>query len=451
MTAGGPGGSSPRGNTTFPGHLDVEMIRADFPVLARTVRNGNPLVYLDSGATSQKPVQVLDAERSFYELHNGAAHRGTHLLGEEATDVYEGARAKVAAFIGADVGEVVFTKNATEAINLVAYAMSNATAGGPGGSPPRGSTATGGAERFRVLPGDEILITEMEHHANLVPWQQLCERTGATLRWLSVTPDGRLDLDDLDRMITGRTKLVAVTHQSNVTGTIPPVTEIARAAHEKGALVLADAAQSVPHQPVDVAALGADFLAFSGHKMLGPYGIGVLFGRADLLEAMPPFLTGGSMIEVVRMEGSTFLPPPQRFEPGVPAVAEAAGLGAAVDYLSGLGMSAVAAHEESLTAHALDALREINGVRILGPDTTKDRGGAVAFDVEGVHPHDVGQVLDELGVAVRTGHHCAWPLHRALGVQASTRATFYVYNTHAEVDALADGIRYAQRFFGARQ
>jgi cysteine desulfurase/selenocysteine lyase len=422
----------------FPGHLDVEAIRADFPALARTVRNGNPLIYLDSGATSQKPVQVLDAERSFYERHNGAAHRGTHLLGEEATDVYEGARAKVAAFIGADVGEVVFTKNATEAINLVAYAMSNAT-------------VMGGSDRFRVLPGDEILITEMEHHANLVPWQQLCERTGATLRWLSVTPDGRLDLDHLDRMITGRTKLVAVTQQSNVTGTIPPVAEIASAAHDQGALVLADAAQSVPHQPVDVAALGADFLAFSGHKMLGPYGIGVLFGRADLLEAMPPFLTGGSMIEVVRMEGSTFLPPPQRFEPGVPAVAEAAGLAAAVDYLSDLGMDNVAAHEESLTAHALDALREINGVRILGPDTTKDRGGAVAFEVEGVHPHDVGQVLDELGIAVRTGHHCAWPLHRALGVQASTRATFYVYNNHAEVQALADGIRYAQRFFGARQ
>jgi cysteine desulfurase / selenocysteine lyase len=422
----------------FLGHLDVEAIRADFPVLARTVRNGNPLVYLDSGATSQKPYQVLDAERSFYERHNGAAHRGTHLLGEEATDVYEGARAKVAAFIGADAGEVVFTKNATEAINLVAYAMSNAT-------------LMGGSERFRVRPGDEILITEMEHHANLVPWQQLCERTGATLRWLSVTPDGRLDLDHLDRMITGRTKLVAVTQQSNVTGTIPPVAEIASAAHERGALVLADAAQSVPHQPVDVAALGVDFLAFSGHKMLGPYGIGVLFGRADLLEAMPPFLTGGSMIEVVRMEGSTFLPPPQRFEPGVPAVAEAAGLAAAVDYLSALGMGNVAAHEESLTAHALDALREINGVRILGPDTTKDRGGAVAFDVEGVHPHDVGQVLDELGVAVRTGHHCAWPLHRALGVQASTRATFYVYNSHAEVESLADGIRYAQRFFGARQ
>jgi cysteine desulfurase / selenocysteine lyase len=410
----------------FPEHLDVGAIRADFPVLARTVRNGNPLIYLDSGATSQKPVQVLDAERSFYERHNGAAHRGTHLLGEEATDVYEGARAKVAAFIGAGAGEVVFTKNATEAINLVAYTM-------------------------QASPGDEILITEMEHHANLVPWQQLCQRTGATLRWLGVTPDGRLDLDHLDQMITGRTKLVALTHQSNVTGTIPPVTEIARAAHEKGALVLADAAQSVPHQPVDVAALDVDFLAFSGHKMLGPYGIGVLFGRASLLEAMPPFLTGGSMIEMVRMEGSTFLPPPQRFEPGVPPVAEAAGLAAAIDYLTALGMDNVAAHEESLTAYALDALREINGVRILGPDTTKDRGGAVAFEVEGVHPHDVGQVLDELGVAVRTGHHCAWPLHRALGVQASTRATFYVYNNHAEVQALADGIRYAQRFFGARQ
>jgi cysteine desulfurase / selenocysteine lyase len=423
--------------THYPAHLDVEAIRADFPALARTVRNDKPLIYLDSGATSQKPRQVLDAERSFYELHNAAAHRGTHLLGEEATDVYEGARAKVAAFIGVDpntpsnLGQVVFTKNATESINLVAYALS-------------------GAGRLQVRPGDEILITEMEHHANLVPWQQLCERTGATLRWLSVTPEGRLDLDHLDDLITERTKLVAVTHQSNVTGTIPPIAEIVRVAHERGALVLVDGAQSVPHQPVDVAALGADFLAFSSHKMLGPFGIGVLFGRAELLEAMPPFLTGGSMIEVVRMEGSTFLPPPQRFEPGVPAVAEAAGLAAAVDYLSALGMGNVAAHEESLTAHALDILREMPGVRILGPDTTKDRGGAVAFEVDGVHPHDVGQVLDELGIAVRTGHHCAWPLHRALGVQASTRATFYVYNTHAEVDELAEGIRYAQRFFDVR-
>jgi cysteine desulfurase/selenocysteine lyase len=416
--------------------FDPEVVRKDFPVLSRTVRNDTPLIYLDSGATSQKPRQVLDAVRDAYELHNAAAHRGTHLLGEEATDLYEGARAKVAAFIGAAADEVVFTKNATEAINLVAYAMSNATAVG------------GFSERFRVLPGDEILITEMEHHANLVPWQQLCERTGATLRWLGVTPDGRVDLSGLDAAINGRTKLVAISHQSNVTGAVTPLDDVVTLAHARGALVLADAAQSVPHQPVDVAALGVDFLAFSGHKMLGPYGVGVLFGRAELLAGMPPFLTGGSMIEVVRMEGSTFLPPPQRFEPGVPFIAEAAGLGAAVDYLSTVGMENVAAHEESLTAHALEALRSISGVRVLGPDSTRDRGGTVAFEVDAIHPHDVGQVLDELGIAVRTGHHCAWPLHRAFGVQASTRASFYVYNTHAEVDALAEGIRHAQRFFG---
>jgi cysteine desulfurase/selenocysteine lyase len=419
--------------TTTAAPLDVAALKADFPILARTVREGKRLVYLDSGATSQRPRQVLDVERAYIETSNAAVHRGAHQLAEEATDAYEAAREKIADFIGVGVDEVVFTKNATEAVNLVAYALS----------------APGQNHDLQVRAGDEVLITEMEHHANLVPWQQLCERTGATLRWLDVTPEGRLDTDDLDTMITGRTRIVAVTHQSNVTGTVPPVAEIARVAHEKGALVLADGAQSVPHQPVDVTALGADFLVFSSHKMLGPYGIGVLFGRAELLEAMPPFLTGGSMIEVVRMEGSTFLPPPQRFEPGVPAIAEAAGLAAAVDYLTALGMDNVAAHEESLTAHALDALREIGGVRVLGPDTTKDRGGAVAFEVDGVHPHDVGQVLDELGIAVRTGHHCAWPLHRALGVQASTRASFYVYNTHDEVDALADGIRYAQRFFGA--
>ncbi len=418
--------------STFPQHLDVEAVRADFPILSRTVRNDKPLVYLDSGATSQKPVQVLDAERAFYTEHNSAAHRGAHLLGEEATDAYENARITVAAFIGADPGEIVFTKNATEAINLVAYAMSNSRSG-----------------RLHLGPGDEVVVTEMEHHANLVPWQQLCERTGATLRWFRVTPEGRLDLDDIDTLITGRTKIVAVTHQSNVTGVIPPVAEIARAAHEQGALVLADGAQSVPHQPVDVAALGVDFLAFSGHKMLAPYGIGVLFGRAEVLAEMPPFLTGGSMIEVVRMEGSTFMPPPQRFEPGVPPAAQAVGLAAACDYLSALGMANVAAHEESLTAYALDTLGAIGGVRVLGPLTTKDRGGAVSFDVQDVHPHDVGQILDEFGVAVRADHHCAWPLHRALGVAASTRASFYLYNTHAEIDVLADAIRYAQRFFGA--
>ena len=317
----------------------------------------------------------------------------------------------------------MFTKSATEAINLVAFGLTGS-----------------------LRPGDEILITEIEHHANLVPWQQLALRTGATLRWFTSLPDGRLDVDP--SLITDRTKIVAVTGQSNVTGVIPPVTEIARLAHEAGALVLVDGAQSVPHHPVDVAALGADFLAFSGHKMLGPLGLGVLWGRYDRLDALPPFLTGGSMIEVVRMEETTFLPPPARFEPGVPPVAQAAGLGAAVDYLTALGMDNVAAHEESLTAHALDALAQIPGVRIIGPDTTKDRGGTVAFEVAGVHPHDVGQVLDELGVAVRTGHHCAWPLHRALGCQASTRASFYVYNTHAEIDAMADGVRYAKQFFG---
>ncbi|HEY6789543.1 MAG TPA: cysteine desulfurase [Trebonia sp.] len=404
--------------------LDTAAIRADFPILSRRVRNDKALVYLDSGATSQHPRQVLDAEREYYERHNAAAHRGAHLLGEEATETYEGARAKVARFIGASsASEVVFTKNATESVNLLAYALTSS-----------------------IKAGDEILISEIEHHANLVPWQQLAQRTGATLRWFTALPDGRIDVDPA--LITDRTKIVAITGQSNVTGVIPPVAEITRLAHEAGALVLVDGAQSVPHHPVDVTALDVDFLAFSGHKMLGPLGLGVLYGKHARLDALPPFLTGGSMIEVVRMEKSTFLPPPARFEPGVPPVAQAAGLGAAVDYLTALGMDNVAAHEESLTAHALDALREIPGVRILGPDTTKDRGGTVAFEVAGVHPHDMGQVLDELGVAVRTGHHCAWPLHRALGVQASTRASFYIYNTHDEVEALADGIRYAQRFFG---
>ena len=416
--------------------LDSDAVRADFPILGRAVRGGHPLIYLDSGATSQKPRQVLDAERDFYTVHNSAAHRGAHLLGEEATDAYEGARVRVAEFIGADPGEIIFTKSATEALNLVAYAMSNAATAGPE------------AERFRVGPGDEILVTEMEHHANLVPWQQLCLRTGATLRWFGVTPDGRLDLSNAAELISDRTRLVAVTHQSNVTGTVPPVAEIARLAHARGALVVVDAAQSVPHQPVDVAALGADFLAFSAHKMLGPSGIGVLWGRRELLETMPPYVTGGSMIEVVRMEGSTFLPPPERFEAGVPPAAQAVGLAAACDYLDGIGMARVAAHEESLTEHGLAAVTAIPGVRVLGPLTTENRGGAISFVVDGVHPHDVGQVLDELGIAVRTGHHCAWPLHRALGVQASTRATFYLYNTHHEVEALADGIRQAQQFFG---
>ncbi len=439
--AGGSGGSPPRADTSLPSRaaaaavLDIEAIRADFPILGREVRGGNPLIYLDSGATAQKPRQVLEAERDFYTTHNAAAHRGAHLLGEEATDAYEAARTRVSAFIGAEPAEIVFTKSATEAINLVAYAMSNA--------------ATSGKEaaRFAVGPGDEILVTEMEHHANLVPWQQLCERTGATLRWFGVTPQGRLDTSAIGELINTRTRLVAVTGQSNVTGDVPDIGQIAATAHAVGALVVADGAQAVPHRAVDVRALGADFLAFSAHKMLGPSGVGVLWGRRELLEAMPPFITGGSMIEVVRMEGSTFLPPPERFEAGVPAAAQAVGLAAACDYLDGLGMASVEAHEHALTGHALEVVGGIDGVRIIGPLSTEHRGGAVSFVVDGIHPHDVGQVLDELGIAVRTGHHCAWPLHRALGVQASTRATFYVYNTHEEVDALADGIRQAQQFF----
>jgi len=403
--------------------LDVEAIRKDFPILGRTVRNDKPLVYLDSGATSQRPVQVLDAEREYYERHNAAAHRGAHLLGEEATEIYEGTRAKLASFLGAaSPDEVVFTKSATESINLVAFGLA-----------------------WSLKPADEILISEIEHHANLVPWQQLARRTGATLKWFRELPDGRLDVDP--SLVTERTKIVAVTGQSNVTGVMPPLREIGELAHAAGALFLVDGAQLVPHHPVDVQELGADFLAFSGHKMLGPLGLGVLYGKYAALDALPPFLTGGSMIEVVRMEESTFLPPPAKFEPGVPPVSLSAGLGAAIDYLNGLGLENVAAHEESLTAHALDALGQIDGVRILGPLTTGNRGGTVAFELEGVHAHDVGQVLDELGIAIRTGHHCAWPLHRTLGCQASNRASFYLYNTLDEVDALADGIRYTRKFF----
>ncbi|GAA1078734.1 cysteine desulfurase [Nocardiopsis composta] len=421
---------------TEPGRLDAEAVRADFPILARTVRDGRPLVYLDSGATSQKPRQVLDAEREFYERHNAAVHRGAHQLAEEATDAYEAARATIASFIGAVPGEVVFTKNATEAVNLVAYAMGNA------------ATADEPYRGFAVGPGDEVVVTEMEHHANLVPWQELCRRTGATLRWFGLTEDGRLDLSDLDRVVNERTKLVALAHQSNVLGTVNPVREIAERAHRFGALVLLDGAQSVPHMPVDVADLGADFLVFSGHKMLGPNGIGVLWGRAELLAAMPPFITGGSMIGVVHMESSTWADPPQRFEAGVPMAPQAVGLAAACDYLSALGMENVAAHEHLLTEYAIKLLGGIDGVRIVGPADTVDRGGAVSFTVEGIHPHDVGQVLDDQGVEVRVGHHCAWPLHRRYQVQATTRASFYVYNTVADVEALAAAVREAQRFFG---
>lgn len=417
--------------------LDVATIRDDFPILSRTVREGRPLVYLDSGATSQRPRQVLDAERLFLETHNAAVHRGAHQLAEEATDDYEAARSKIAVFTGAEPEELVFTKNATEAINLVAYAMSNS------------SIRTGlgpESERFAVGPGDEIVVTELEHHANLVPWQELCRRTGATLRWYSVTEDGRIDLDSLE--LTERTKVVAFAHQSNVLGSIAPVEELVRRAQAVGALTVLDACQSVPHMPVNLTELGVDFAAFSGHKMLGPSGVGVLYGRTELLDAMPPFITGGSMIEMVRMEGSTYAPPPQRFEAGVPMTSQAVGLGAAVDYLSAIGMDAVFAHERELTGVALDTLREVEGVRIIGPDSLEQRGGAVSFVVDGVHAHDVGQVLDDRGIAVRVGHHCAWPLHRRFGIAATVRASFHVYTTVEEVAQLADGVRAAREFFG---
>ncbi|MGV9414890.1 cysteine desulfurase [Nocardia sp. NPDC003693] len=413
--------------TTVPA-LDVARIRADFPILSRTVRDGKPLVYLDSGATSQRPTEVLDAEREFLTRHNAAVHRGAHQLAEEATDAYEGARADIARFVGVGVNEIVFTKNATESLNLVANAFGDARF------------------PYHVGPGDEIVITELEHHANLVPWQELARRTGATLKWYGVTDDGRIDLDSLE--LSPATKVVAFTHQSNVTGAVAPVAELVRRAKEVGALVALDACQSVPHMPVDFRELGVDFAAFSGHKMLGPSGVGVLYGRYALLEETPPFITGGSMIETVFMDHSTYAAPPQRFEAGVPMTSQVVGLGAAVRYLETLGMDAVAAHEHSLTAHTLEGLSKIEGVRIVGPADSADRGGAVAFVVDGIHAHDVGQILDDEGVAIRVGHHCAWPLHRKFGVAATARASFAVYNTLDEVDALIAAVRKAQSFFG---
>lgn len=407
--------------------LDITAIRNDFPILSRTVRGGKPLAYLDSGATSQRPVQVLDAEHRFLTERNAAVHRGAHQLAEEATDAYEGARNAIARFVGVDDGEIVFTKNATESLNLVAYTL--------------------GDNRFdrAVGPGDEIVITELEHHANLVPWQELCRRTGATLRWFGVTDDGRVDIDSLE--LTEAVKVVAFTHQSNVTGAVAPVAELVRRAKAVGALVVLDACQSVPHMPVNFRELGVDYAAFSGHKMLGPSGVGVLYGRRALLEAMPPFITGGSMIETVTMEISTYAPPPQRFEAGVPMTSQVVGLGASVDYLNAVGMEAVAAHEHQLVSAALAGLAGIEGVCIIGPTDNLDRGGAVSFVVDGIHAHDLGQVLDDEGVAVRVGHHCAWPLHRRFGIAASARASFAVYNTLDEVDRLIAGVRRAQEFF----
>ncbi len=416
---------------------ELAAIRGEFPILARPVRDGRPLIYLDSGATSHKPLPVLDAERGFYEQHNAAVHRGAHQLAEEATDAFEDARATIADFVGAPADEVVFTKNATEAINLVAYAFSNAA---PTDAPKD--------ERFVLRPGDEILVTEMEHHANLVPWQELARRTGATLRWIPLLPDGELDVTGLDELLTTRTKVFAFTHVSNVLGTVNPVSELAERAHAVEALVVVDACQSVPHLRVDVSTLGADFIAFSGHKMYGPMGIGVLWGRAELLDVMPPFLTGGSMIELVTMERSTYAPAPQKFEAGVPNAAQAVGLAAAVRWIQAIGIDRIHDHEARLVDLLLAGLAARPWVRVVGPPVGTARGGAVAFVVDGVHAHDVGQILDDAGIAVRVGHHCAWPLHRAVGAAATTRASFAVHNTAADVVALLDAIDRVPVVFG---
>lgn len=408
---------------------DVARIREDFPILGRRLSGDLPLVYLDSANTSQKPRQVIEAIDDHYRLHNANVARAMHQIGAEASAAFELGRDKVAAFIGAPSrDEVVFTKNASEALNLVARVLGDAG---------------------RIGAGDEVVITEMEHHSNIVPWQQVTQRTGATLRWFGVTDEGRLDLDDIDTLITERTKVVSLTWVSNMLGTINPLDVVIAKAHSVGALVVVDASQAVPQIPVDVAALGADFVAFTGHKLVGPTGIGVLWGRYDLLAALPPFLGGGEMIETVTMQRSTYAPPPARFEAGTPPIAESVGLGAAVDYLSSIGMDKIAAHEQAITAYALGVLQDIDGIRIVGPGEAVMRGGAVSFTLDGVHPHDVSQLLDSRGVAVRAGHHCAKPAHLRFGVQSTTRASFYLYTTEDEIDALADALHHTKKYFGA--
>ena len=409
--------------------FDVNAIREQFPILQRTVRGDKPLVYLDSGATSQRPLPVWKAEEEFVLHTNAPVHRGSYQLAEEADDAYESARQAIAAFVGADRDEIAFTKNATEALNEVAYVLSDERAGD-----------------LYVGEGDTVVITELEHHANLVPWQELCARTGATLKWYSMTEDGRIDLDSLE--LDDSVKVVAFTHQSNVTGAVADVDELVRRARAVDAMVVLDACQSVPHMAVDFHALDVDFAAFSGHKMCGPSGVGVLYGKDELLKKLPPFLTGGSMIEIVKMEETTFAEPPTRFEAGTQMTSQVVGLGAAVKFLEEVGMDKIHAHEKKLIERALRQLKEIPGLRIIGPETTENRGGAISFTVEGVHPHDLGQVLDDHGVSIRVGHHCAWPLHRACDAQSTARASFYLYNTEEEVDKLVDAIKAAREFFG---
>lgn len=418
-------------SAVLTGLLDTDAIRKDFPVLQRLLHDEKPLVYLDNAATSQKPRQVLEALNAYYERHNANVHRGVHVLAEEATALYEGARDKVAAFVNAPSrNEVVFTKNASESLNLVANML------------------TWADEPYRVDADSEIVITEMEHHSNIVPWQLLSQRTGAKLKWFGLTDEGRLDLSNIDQLITEKTKVVSFTLVSNLLGTVNPVETIVRKAQSVGALVVIDASQAAPHMVLDVQALEADFVAFTGHKMLAPTGIGVLWGRQELLEDLPPFLGGGEMIETVTMGSSTYAPAPHKFEAGTPPIAQAVGLGAAIDYLSGIGMEKIAAHEHAITAYAVDRLLEVPDLRIIGPRTAVDRGAAISFTLGDIHPHDVGQVLDEQGIAVRVGHHCARPVCLRYGIPATTRASFYLYSTPGEVDALIDGLHHVRNFFG---
>lgn len=414
--------------------INASLIRKDFPIFERLIRGENRLVYLDSGATSQKPNAVIDAEANFYRRNNAAVHRGAHQLAEEATEAYEGARLIVANFLGANEEEIIFTKSATESLNLLAYAIGNASKG----------------NRFHLGGGERIVVTEMEHHANLIPWQQLSKRTGAKLSWFSVGADGRLDLSNIDAIIQEDTKVVALTHQSNVLGTINPLTAIVARAHQVGAVVILDACQSAPHMSINVADLGVDFLAFSGHKSLGPTGVGVLWGRAELLDELPPFLFGGSMISAATMTDATWAPVPRKFEAGVPNMAQAVGLGAALVYLENVGLEKIHAHEIALTRRLMEGLLKIDGVKIFGPTDLKMRGGVVSFTVEDLHPHDVGQYLDSIGIAVRTGHHCAWPLNKKFGVNSTVRASIYLYNDEADIDALIEGVRGAKKYFGDR-
>jgi cysteine desulfurase/selenocysteine lyase len=414
--------------------FDVERIRQDFPILTRQV-HGRPLVYLDSANTSQKPQVVLDTIDEYYRLHNANVARAVHTLGSEATTLFEGARDKVAAFINAPRREeVIFTKNISESLNLLAYSLSNAS-------------TFPGAERFRIGPCDNIVVTEMEHHSNLVPWQLLAQRTGAEFRYIPIDEDGRLVEAAIDERIDERTKVVSFVHQSNALGTVNPVARIVARAKAVGALSIVDAAQSAPHRPLDVQALGADFVGFTGHKLYGPTGVGVLWGRYQLLAELPPFMGGGEMIETVDMSGTSYAAPPHRFEAGTPMIAEAIGLGAAIDYLSAIGMAAVQAHEDALTRYALQALAKVPGLTIIGPSTPEHRGATISFTLKGIHPHDVSQLLDEQGIAVRAGHHCARPVCARYGIAATTRASFGIYTTTAEVDALVSGLARVQELF----